>query len=156
VQYFYAIIAAKLYKMRKIIPVLLLTLLGAASCKKLTSAVDKASSHGSLSATVGSKSYTAGSVVVTATSTAFMVKGATSSSDEKLDIFIDNYSKSKTKYTIGYVLHTANYYDNKSHHAVYGEVEVISTGDKSAKGTFSFTTEDSLKVTNGNFDVKWD
>lgn len=143
--------------MKKIIPVILsVTLLGMGACKKLENAANKASTHGTMTATVGGKSYSAGSVAVTVTSTAFLINGANASSDETLDIAIEKYDKAKSKYTIDYVLNTANYHDTKGHHAVSGDVEIQSTGDKSAKGTFSFVTEDSLKVTNGNFDVSWD
>ncbi|OSZ78051.1 hypothetical protein CAP35_07220 [Chitinophagaceae bacterium IBVUCB1] len=142
--------------MKKIIPIVLsLALLGVGSCKKFEETVNKAATKGSLSATVNGRTYNAGNVAVTVTDKAFIVGGSQLSDEESLELFINKY-KGPGKYTIDHIYNTAKYYDSKSHSSVYGEIEIISTGEKSAKGTFYFQTNDSLMVTDGKFDVKWE
>lgn len=143
--------------MKRIIPVILsAALLGMGACKKITDTANKAATQGSLTATVGSKSYTAPSVKAQIVGKSLWIKGNDAGSDEVLDLNLDNYSTDKTKYTIELITNKASYYDTKSHSSLYGEVQMQSSGDKSAKGTFSFTTTDSMKVTGGSFDVKWE
>lgn len=142
--------------MKKIIPVVMsIALLTVSSCKKLTDSIDKAGSKGTLSATINGKTYTAGNVTTTVTSNAFMFKGAQSSNDESLTISINKYNAGTNKYNFDLIYNTANYYDTKSHHAVSGEIQIESTGDKSAKGTFYFKADDSLEVKDGKFDINW-
>lgn len=144
--------------MKKIVPVLLcLTLLSLNSCiKKITDTANKIATDGSMTANVGGKSYTAGAVRATRLTKSLAIRGSNAGSDERLDINLDSFSTGKTKYTIAFMTNMVDYFDTKNHHAVYGEVEIQNATDKSVKGTFSFTTEDSMKVTGGNFDVHWE
>ncbi|HLO69311.1 MAG TPA: DUF6252 family protein [Flavipsychrobacter sp.] len=142
--------------MKKLIPIVLsVALLAVSGCKKFEETVNKVATKGSLSCTVKGRTYTAGTVAVTVTDNTFMLRGSQMSDEESLDIDLLKY-KGPGKYELSYMYNGATYRDSKTHNAVYGEIEVISTGDKSAKGTFYFQTDDSVMVTDGKFDVKWE
>lgn len=142
--------------MKKIVPIVLsVALLAVSGCKKFEETVNKVATQGSLSATANGKVYTAGSVDVTVTNDAFIVRGSQMSDDESLRIDIGKYTGAG-KYEFDGRFNSAYYRDSKMHNSLSGQVEVISTGDKSAKGTFYFQTSDSLMVTDGKFDVKWE
>jgi len=138
---------------------LALTLVSQNSCvKKITETANKIATTGSMTANAGGKSYKAGAARATRLTKSLSISGTDAGSDEKMELTLDNYSTGKTQYTIESMTNMAYYNDDKdkSHHALYGEVVLENAGDKSAKGTFSFTTTDSLKVTGGNFDVSWE
>lgn len=145
--------------MRTIITTALsLAILGISSCKKIDDTINKTKSQGSLSATVNGKSYTAGATTISFGAHTLWLKGTNFSNDEELSISLSDYDASKTKYALDFINNTADYKDGGSVklHASTGELELQRTGNKSAKGTFNFETQDGIKVTNGNFDVSWD
>lgn len=144
--------------MKKLIPIVLsVALLAVSGCKKFEETVNKVATKGSLSCTVKGRTYTAGTVAVTVTDNAFLIGGSQMSDEERLRIDIGKYTGSG-KYTFDGRYNSATYHENdsKSHSSISGEIEVISTGDKSAKGTFYFQTLDSVMITDGKFDVKWE
>lgn len=144
--------------MKKIVPIVLsLALLAVSGCKKFEETVNKVATKGSLSCTANGRTYTAGTVAVTVTDNAFLIGGSQMSDEERLSINIGKYTGAG-KYTFDGRYNNASYHENdsKSHSSIYGEMEIISTGDKSAKGTFYFQTLDSVMVTDGKFDVKWE
>jgi hypothetical protein len=127
-----------------------------ACVKKITDTANKIATTGSMTANAGGKSYTAGATRATKLTNSLSISGTDAGSDERMDLKLDNYSTGKTKYTIELMSNQASYYDTKSHSALYGVVELQTAGDKNAKGTFSFTTTDSMKVTGGSFEVSWE
>ncbi len=141
--------------MKKLVPIVLsLALLAVSGCKKFEETINKAATEGSLSCTVKGRTYTAGTVSVGVTDNAFLMSGSQMSDDESLNINIGNY-KGAGKYTFDGRYNNARYTNSDSHASISGEIEIISTGDKSAKGTFYFQTIDSVMITDGKFDVNW-
>lgn len=142
-----------------IVTFLSLTVLAISSCKKIENALNDTATNGSITATVDGRSYTAGKVNG-AGSTAtkiFSVKGSAFSNDEELYINIYNYTQTTGKYILGSGLNSATYVTDRGveHISVSGELDLESTGENSAKGTFHFDAESGVKVTDGKFEVKW-
>jgi hypothetical protein len=134
-----------------------LALLGAGSCKKLNETINDVKTQGSLSANIDGKQYSAGATTISFGSNTLWLKGSNFSSDEELSITISNYDKAVSKYTLDNIYNTADYTGDKGDlDSDSGELEIQSTGEKSAKGTFHFESQDGRKVTNGSFDVSWD
>ncbi len=152
------IITCKYFKMKKLVPIVLsVALLAVSGCKKFEETINKAATEGSLSCTVKGRTYTAGTVSVGVTDNAFLMSGSQMSDEERIRIDIGKYTGSG-KYTFDGRYNSASYYENdsKSHSSISGEIEIISTGNKSAKSTFYFQTLDSVMITDGKFDVNWE
>ena len=134
-----------------------LIFLAVSSCKKLNDTINNVKTQGSLSATIDGKEYSAGATTISFGSKTLWLKGSNFSSDEELSITISNYDKAVTKYTLDNIYNTADYSGDKGDlDSDSGELEIQSTGEKSAKGTFHFESQDGRKVTNGSFNVSWD
>lgn len=144
--------------MKKFIPIILsVAMLGIGSCKKVGEAAEKASTQGTLTANVNGKAYKARRVTATVTSSSFMFKGSDYENDEQMTIVIDKYTGGSGKYNFDLIYNTGTYYDTDTRRASTGEINIDKTGDKSAKGNFHFENSDSsYKITDGNFDIKWD
>jgi len=135
-----------------------LTFLSALSCKKVESAINDTATRGNLTATIDGTSYTAPTVNGSVSGTTFFLKGNRFGNDEEISFDVSNYSTSQTHYDIDIPYVNGRYVTpgGDIRTATSGEINIESTGAKSAKGTFSFQTENGTEVTNGKFDVSWD
>jgi hypothetical protein len=135
-----------------------LLFLGTISCKKVESAINDTATQGNLTANVDGASYTAPTVSGSVSGTTFFLRGNRFGNDEEISFDVSNYSTSQTHYDISIPYVSGRYITpgGDTRTATSGEINIESTGDKSAKGTFSFETENGTKVTDGKFDVHWD
>lgn len=137
-----------------------LCLLSMFSCKKLEDTVNKTAGNndeGTITATIDGTPYTSPSVSAGLSGTTLFLRGVDFSNDEELSVTIDGFDATAKTFDID-LYHTTGSYSDKggnSHRGVSGQVTIESATSTTAKGTFYFDTDDSMKITNGKFDLNW-
>jgi len=130
------------------------------SCKKFEKTVNNTvgdNDEGTITASIDGNSYTAPTVSAGQSNTVLFFNSSDFSNDEGLSFRIDGYDGTAKTYDFDLYNTTATYSDKSgnSHRATSGQIIIESAGNATATGSFSFETEDGIKVTDGHFDLNW-
>ena len=144
-----------------ILSALAFCIVSAFSCKKLEKTVNNTvgdNDEGTITATIDGNPYTTPTVSAGQSNENLYFSSSDFGSDENLSFHIDGYDGTAKTYDFDLYNTTAVYSDKggNSHRAASGQIIIENAGNTTAKGSFSFETEDGIKVTDGHFDLNWE